>query len=67
MATNRQPKPSLTPAAHSGKGEKTIPVTTRFPRATFHSLDKFAKERGLLSVQEVVRVAVSNFLEKSGY
>lgn len=59
-----------TPATHKSSREslvKTIPITTRVQRSTLESLSKFAKERGMLSVQEVVRLAISSFLEKSGY
>lgn len=67
MANRRPSKPSNTPAAKNGNSEKTTPVTTRFPHATVTSLHIFAKEKGLLSAQEVIRLAVSSFLDKSGY
>jgi hypothetical protein len=44
-----------------------VPVNTLFQGETFRRLFKYKRDKGLLFEQEVVRLAVANFLEQSGY
>jgi hypothetical protein len=48
----------------------TIPVTTTFAndgeRSIYSRLVKYQREKGLSHVQDVVRLAVANLLDKAG-
>lgn len=60
VSITQQPLNGLTNAAK-------IPVNTLFQGETFRRLTKYKKDKGLLNEQDVIRLAVANFLEQSGY
>ena len=50
-----------------GKKETPVVVMQSYDREIYNRLEKYRKAHGLLSVQEVDRLAVSFFLTKNGY
>lgn len=45
----------------------SIPINTSFKKDIAFALIKYKKAKGLPYVQDVIRIAVQNFLSKSGY
>lgn len=45
----------------------SVPINTSFQIDIAYSLAKYAKDKGLKNAQDVIRLAVANFLTKSGY
>lgn len=44
-----------------------VPINTAFAFKVAAALEKYKEDKGLMSVQDVVRLSCSNFLTKSGY
>jgi hypothetical protein len=47
--------------------EYTVKINTVFSKQVAQSLMKVQKKKGLPYVQDVIRLAIANFLEKAGY
>lgn len=47
--------------------QESIPLTTSFKKPIAFALLKYKKAKGLPYVQDVIRLAVQNFLTKAGY
>lgn len=47
--------------------KSTVSITTTFSLKTSGALLKYAKEKGFSNTQEIIRMAVTNFLSKTGY
>lgn len=45
----------------------SVPINTTFKTPVANALVRYAKDKGLNHPQDVIRLAVANFLTKSGY
>lgn len=45
----------------------TVPVNQTYDKDIYKRLDKYRRDHGYLTIQEVDRLAVSFFLNKNGY
>ena len=61
-------KKALKPATNSKQGDgSTVIITQQVDRKVYNRAKKYAGEFGLISVQNVIRVSLSQFLNNQGY